>query len=223
MANILLIDDPGAAAQTCAVLGAHGHDVAVEAGARAVQRVIWQEPDLVVLDVDLPVDTGFQVCEAVRAAGFDGPVVFLTARDGPDDELHAFQAGCDDFIRKPVDPRILLFRVDVPLRRRAPDVGLQRFEDDDLLLDPTSRRAVGNGRELRLTTGQFDLLWLLACNVGRVVTREVYYRQLRGIPYDGVDRSYDSRIRELRQKLASAALDQRIVTVRGAGYQLAPR
>lgn len=218
MTHILLVEDDVELAElTAEFLGAHGYEVGLDEGRHAVERILDEVPDMVILDVELPTNTGFTVCRRVRDGGYRGPILFLTARQSSTDELLGFELGGDDFVRKPVDPRILALRVKSMLGRQQP---AESWQNGSLTIDPRQRRVVGDGEAIELTTGQFDLLWLLASNVGAVVTREMYYREIRGIEYDGLDRGYDSRIRELRARLAPFGLESRIVTVRGAGYQL---
>lgn len=220
MAKILLVeDDRELAALTAEFLQASGHQVTTDDGTCPVDGLLARQPDLLLLDVELPGASGFALCKVARELGYQGPVLFLTARGTDFDERLAFEMGGDDFMRKPVDPRVLVLRIEAALRPRAPSHG---WRDGPLGIDPQGRLASHEGVPLDLTSGQFDLLWLLARNIGQVVTRETYYREIRGIAYDGVDRGYDSRIMELRGLLAAAGCAHRIVTVRGEGYQLAP-
>lgn len=221
MARILLVeDDRELAALTAEFLRASGHEVTADDGLTPVDALLADRPDLLLLDVELPGASGFAMCKVARERGYQGPVLFLTARGTDFDERLAFEMGGDDFMRKPVDPRVLVLRIEAALRSRGAS---HVWRDGALTIDPHGRQALQDGVALALTSGQFDLLWLLAQTVGQVVTRETYYREIRGIAYDGVDRTYDSRIMELRSLLAAAGCAHRIVTVRGEGYQLAPQ
>jgi two-component system response regulator RstA len=218
VANLLLVEDDLELAElTRDFLHANGHQVDTDDGRMAVEKILAGSPDLVILDVELPRQTGFSICKLARQQGYTGAVIFLTARRSATDELLAFELGGDDFVRKPVDPRILVLRIEAATRnRQQPTV----WAGGGLEIDARQRQVQSNGEPISLTTGQFDLLWLLARNAGDVVSRETYYREIRGIRYDGVDRGYDSRIRELRARLDAVGVEGRIVTVRGSGYQL---
>ncbi|MCB9669639.1 MAG: response regulator transcription factor [Alphaproteobacteria bacterium] len=220
VARILLVeDDRDLAELTAELLELQGHTVVIDDGRRALDLILETQPDLVLLDVELPSMTGFGICNKARRGGYTGPVVFLTARRTDVDELLAFELGGDDFVRKPVDPRILVLRVAAGLRRVQSS---PTWTDGELSIDGARRLVSVREEPVPLTTGQFDLLLLLARTAPEPVDRAAYYARIRGIAYDGMDRGYDSRIRELRARLAPWGVDTRIVTVRGVGYALAP-
>ncbi|MCB9670121.1 MAG: response regulator transcription factor [Alphaproteobacteria bacterium] len=222
MATILLVEDDGDLADlTRELLEAHGHVVTVDDGGVGADTIRKLSPDVVILDVQLEEGTGYAICKEAREAGYSGFILFLTARVSPMDERVAFELGADDFVRKPVDPDVLLLRIAALLRRRRDEPGTWR--NGRLSIDHPRRTVYVDGEEVVLTSGQLELLWLLARNLGRVVGREQYYEEVRGIAYDGVDRSYDNRISDLRSRLAEAGLPgDCIVTVWGEGYLLRP-
>ena len=221
--RILLVeDDARLSALIQEYLQQQGLLVSIEhRGDLACQRIISECPDLVVLDLMLPGLDGLEVCKAVRPQ-YDGPILMLTARDEDIDQVVGLEIGADDYVTKPVQPRVLLARIR-SLLRRSPrnssgvnknDVCYGRFR-----ISVTAREAWLEERVLELTTNEFDLLWLLASHAGEVLTRDTILDQLRGIGYDGLDRSVDIRISRLRKKLADDTRRPfRIKTIRGKGY-----
>ena len=203
-------------------LGMEGFEVLVEGrGDRAVQRVIDSQPDLLLLDINLPGMDGFEVCRQLQTR-WSGPIVMLTARDDEMDEVVGLELGADDYIVKPVKPRVLLARVRSRLRgASAPAARGPALRIGTLELDDGRREVRLDGRVLELTDNEFDLLRLLARNVGQILDRETIFGELRGIAYDGMDRSMDLRISRLRAKLGDDPARPRwIRSVRGRGYML---
>ncbi len=199
-------------------------------GDRAVDRIVGERPDLVILDVMLPGMDGLQVCRQVRER-YPGPILMLTALGDEVDEVVGLELGADDYVAKPASPRKLLARVRTLLRRSgdAGDAraerasgGDRRVDLGDLVVDSTNRVASLDGALLDLTTAEFDLLWLLARHAGETLDRERIYEELRGIEWDGLDRSIDLRVARLRKKLGDDARNpRRIKSIRGVGYLLA--
>ncbi|MES9828041.1 MAG: response regulator [Candidatus Thiodiazotropha sp.] len=195
-------------------------------GDTAPDRVRQQNPDILVLDLNLPGRDGLDICRELRME-FQGPIVMFTARDEDVDEIVGLELGADDYLTKPVEPRVLLARLR-SLLRRFRQTGNTTQEDDQLhfgsLRIEASARAVSvNAEEVELSTGEFDLLWLLATRAGKVVDRDSALKTLRGFGYDGLDRSVDIGISRLRRKLGDDANHPyRIKTVRGRGYLFVP-
>jgi DNA-binding response OmpR family regulator len=171
------------------------------------------------------------VCKQVRER-YAGPILMLTALGDEVDEVVGLELGADDYVAKPASPRKLLARVRTLLRRAggATDAGEtgaataseRRIELGDLVVDESSRAVTLGGAPVELTTAEFDLLWLLARHAGEVLSRDRIYEELRGIAWDGLDRSIDLRVARLRRKLGDDARHpRRIKSVRGAGYLLA--
>ncbi len=226
--KILLVeDDRRLAALVREYLEANGYQVSIEErGDVAEGRILSEEPDLVILDLMLPGLDGLEVCRRVRRS-YRGPILILTAKGDETDEIVGIEVGADDYLAKPVRPRLLLARVGALLRRAAWNAGQKGGQRPEpvlvgrLLVDPASRTASYDGRALDLTTAEFDLLWYLAARAGQVVSREEIYRNLRGIDYDGLDRYMDLRVARLRRKLGDDAKQPRLIkTVRGVGYLL---
>jgi DNA-binding response OmpR family regulator len=221
MTSILLVeDDTTLAALVRDFLGSHGFTVSVEGrGDRAVDAVQVARPDLVLLDLMLPGLDGLEVCRRLRSAGFAGAILMLTARGEDLDEILGLQGGADDYLTKPVRPRVLLARVQAALRRLQPrEATITRGR---LLLDLARRAATLDGEDLALTTAEFELLVVLARRAGEVLSRDDLSLELRGVAWDGLDRSIDLRVSRLRKRLG----DEQgvwIKSVRGSGYLLVP-
>lgn len=184
--------------------------------------------DLAILDVMLPEMDGFELCRTLRKDS-DIPIVMLTARGDVMDRVVGLEMGADDYLPKPFEPRELVARVQTLLRRRngqlrtaaqqtAPGSDLLRFEG--LVIDPARRSVQRLGQEVELTGTEFELLHLLACEPGRVFSRDDILNRLRGHEADLYTRAVDIVVSRLRKKLEP--LDG-IKTLRNAGYTLALR
>ena len=227
--HILLVEDDVKLARLVQeYLEAQGYQVTIEGrGDRAVERVAEERPDLVILDLLLPGLDGWAVCRQVRP-WFAGPILMLTALDDEIDEVVGLELGADDYLTKPVRPRVLLARVRTLLRRLERPGRTSKPESTPidlkwLVVDPLRRSVMVDGNVVTLTTAEFDLLWLLATHAGQVLSREQISQELRGIEYDGLDRSHDLRVSRLRKKLGDTGrTPQRIKSVRGLGYLLVP-
>ncbi len=221
-AKILLVeDDQGLASLVVEYLGREGLPVEVlHTGAGAVERILADPPDLVILDWMLPGEDGLSICRRLRP-GFPGAVMMLTARGDEVDQVVGLEVGADDYLPKPVSPRLLAARVRALLRRRPGAASPEPLALGALVVDRGRREATLEGRDLALTTAEFDLLWLLSSSAGQVVDRETLFQELRGIPYDGLDRAIDVLASRLRQKLEAApGQPRRLKSVRGVGYML---
>ncbi len=227
--NILIVeDDERLASLTKEYLQSNGLNVTVEGdGSRAIERIKNEQPDLVVLDLMLPGEDGLAVCRIVRPH-FTGPILMLTARTEDLDQVLGLEMGADDYVAKPVRPRVLLARIRALLRRAkqgndnntdTEEATSDRLEFGELLIDNAMREAWLSGESIDLTSAEFDLLWLLSSNAGRVLSREEIFNQLRGIEYDGQDRSIDVRVSRIRPKVGDDPINpRRIKTVRSKGY-----
>lgn len=224
MTRILLVeDDERLAGLTAEYLSRNDLQVSIEPrGDTAEARILAEQPDLVILDVMLPGKDGFEVCRAVRQH-YRGVILMLTARDEDFDQILGLELGADDYIAKPVQPRVLLARIKA-LLRRLPAPSEQDNASDQLIfgnfrISQSTRTASLGSQNIDLTTAEFDLLWLLASHAGNVLSRDDLLQELRGIGFDGLDRSIDARISRLRKKLNDDPENPtRIKTVRGKGY-----
>lgn len=226
--TVMLVEDDAPLAQLIAdYLSKRDLEVVCERrGDRVLERVAQVRPDLMVLDVMLPGKDGFEICRALRAHGSALPILMLTAREEDFDQVLGLELGADDYLTKPVQPRVLLAHIRAILRRvdsdaREPDGGTLEF--GELVIDHRAREARLGGQMLELSTAEFDLLWLLASNAGRVLSRIEILKALRGLEYDGTDRSIDTRIYRLRRKLGDETNPPtRVKTVRPQGYLFSP-
>jgi len=221
--KLLLVEDSARLAGSIRdYLDKHGYEVWIEGdGAAAAERFDRLKPDLVVLDLMLPGKDGLTICRELRVRG-NVPILILTAKGENIDQVLGLEMGADDYVVKPVEPRVLLARVEALLRRAATRQGPPpeaSFTVGRLSIDGAKRNARLDSRDIDLTTGDFDILWLLASRHGSVVTRDEILRVVRGIDYDGLDRSIDARICRLRRKLQEAGgAEAMIKTVRLKGY-----
>jgi DNA-binding response OmpR family regulator len=228
--DILLIEDDSRLAElTATYLEQNGLRVKIEArGDRAIERFTQEKPRLVLLDLLLPGKDGLSICRELRRV-HEVPILILTAKDTDLDHVIGLEAGADDYVMKPVDPMVLLARVRALMRRAerpAPGANSERRPDvhlGALRISDTSREVWLGNEPVPLTTQEFELLSLLAHRAGELVSRDEVFRTMRGIDYDGLDRSIDGRVSKLRRKLGDdAAAPTRIKTVWGKGYLLVP-
>lgn len=222
---VLVEDDLELAELTKERLEREGYSVQHEEnGELGRDTIVDSQPDLVVLDIMLPGIDGFEVCKQVRP-DYAGPILILTARDEDLDEILGLELGADDFVTKPVKPRLLLARIRALLRRARmePEARIQeKVSIGGLTVDASRREAIVDDVEMDLTTTEFDLLWFLATHTGQVVSRQDIYQALFQYDYDGLDRSVDVYISRLRNRLGDQpASPHYIKTVRGVGYLMA--
>lgn len=225
--KILLVEDDRQLSNLiCDFLEAEGFHVKQEfRGDTVNKRVEVFTPDLIILDIMLPGKDGFAVCKEIRPT-FNGPILMLTAKGTDFDQVLGLEIGADDYVIKPVEPRVLLARVNALLRRgQLPNEGSEVAEltFGNLLVRRGSRQVVLDGDNIELTSQEFDLLWLLASKAGEVQNRDYIYKAVVGREYDGMDRSVDVRISRLRKKLHdSTDTPFRIKTIWGQGYLFVP-
>lgn len=223
--RILIVEDDQRLAElTREYLEGNGLRVSIESdGGQAVARILAERPDLVILDLMLPGEDGLSICRKVRGR-YDGPILMLTARTDDMDQVLGLEMGADDYVCKPVRPRVLLARIRALLRRSegvtdSVEDTPRRLEFGSLVIDNAMREAWLSERSIELTSAEFDLLWLLAVNAGRILSREEIFNALRGIEYDGQDRSIDVRISRIRPKIGDDPMHPRLTkTVRSKGY-----
>jgi DNA-binding response OmpR family regulator len=227
-ARVLLVEDDVALAELVQeYLQRYEFEVNLEhRGDTAPDRVREENPDILVLDLNLPGRDGLDICRELRME-YQGPIVMFTARDEDVDEIVGLELGADDYLTKPVEPRVLLARLRSLLRRFRHTENNVNNDDQlhfgGLFIDASGRAVTINEQAVELSTGEFDLLWLLAGMAGKVVDRDSALKTLRGFAYDGLDRSVDIGISRLRRKLGDDANHPyRIKTVRGRGYLFVP-
>lgn len=225
--HIIIVEDDVALADVIqAFLEQQGYRVSLlYSGERAVQTILERQADLVILDWMLPGADGLDICREVKGKS-QQPILMLTAKDDVLDQIIGLETGADDYLVKPVQPRLLLARVRALLRRpltTQEPIQEEGLQFGQLSIQPRNRQVIWCGQWLELTTNEFDLLWLLASHAGQVLNRDDILAALRGIGYDGLDRSVDLRISRLRKKLGDDPQQpHRIKTVWGKGYLFAP-
>lgn len=197
----------------------------VQRGDVALARFHASKPDLVVLDLMLPGLDGMVVCRQIRDVS-RVPVLILTAREDSYDEVSGLEQGADDFVIKPVQPRILLARLRALLRRTqaasdsAPDTS-QNLVFGALTIARGDRSVSWREQRVTMSNAEFKLLLVLAENPGQVLSRDALLKKLRGLEFDGLDRSIDNHISRLRRHFDDAN-SEKIKTVWGEGYLFSP-
>ena len=222
-ARILVVDDePQIGRLLRTTLGAHGYDVAVAAdGPAALDQAAHWRPDVILLDLGLPVIDGLEVCRRIREWS-QVPIIVLSVRATEQDKVAALDLGADDYLTKPFGAGELLARVRVALRHAAhgtaPDTPLLRF--GDLAIDLTRRLVTRAGQEVHLTPTEYDLLKTLATQAGRVLTHGMLLRAVWGSAYEQDAPTLRVFITQLRRKIeADPAHPVHILTEPGIGYR----
>jgi DNA-binding response OmpR family regulator len=227
MATILLVEDEAELRRSIAAqVAQHGHTVEyVGTGQEALHLLAQTSCDLVILDLMLPDIDGLEVCRRIRQQQIT-PVLMLTARASELDTVLGLEVGADDYLTKPFSMRELLARVNALLRRvaylqQASQLAAPaRVQIGTLVVDPAARTVEQDGAAVHLTAKEFDLLHLLVSHPGRVFSRDYLIERLWGIDYAGGDRTVDTHIKRLRQKLGgSGGIAERLVTLWGVGYK----
>ncbi len=222
---VLVEDDLRLAELVSRYLENHGFRVMSTArGDNAVDQVRRSNPDLLILDVGLPGKDGFEVCRQLRPV-YTNPILILTARNSDIDHVLGLELGADDYVIKPVEPRVLMARINALLRRSKSPIRAARptLEFGRLSINTVARSVHLAGESVALSSNEFDLLVELASHAGEIQSRAALYSSLYGREYDGVDRMLDVRISHLRRKLGDeAAGSERIKTVWGQGYLFVP-
>lgn len=219
---ILIVDDETHIRELVRLyLEREGFSVAMaKDGEEALEKAKALKPQLVVLDIMLPKKDGWDVCREVRKFS-DVPIIMLTAKGEEFDKVLGLELGADDYMTKPFSPRELVARVKAILRRTAQD---DAGDDNEiklpgLAINRVSREVTVSGREAVLTPKEFDLLWYLAKNPGKVFTREQLLTAVWGYDYYGDLRTVDTHIKRLREKVEQDARGFHIKTIWGVGYK----
>jgi two-component system, OmpR family, response regulator len=230
--RLMLVDDEAELrAMVAEYLGRHGYAVGTAANGRELDAHLGNAmPDLLILDVNMPGEGGFEIARRIRARS-DVPIIMLTAADDVVDRVVGLEIGADDYVTKPFDLRELRARIQAVLRRNArvpaappPELTAMMVRFGDLRLDIEARRLLQeNGEELELTAMEYDLLAAFAHNPNRVLTRERLLDLAHNRDTEPFDRSIDVRIARIRRKVErDPAKPQVIKTMRGAGYMFIP-
>lgn len=221
MSRILVIDDdPSVTSVLKRALAYEGHHVDTAlTGMQGLATARDHAPDLVVLDIMMPGLDGYEVLRRLRAADPKLPVLMLTARDAPGDQIQGLEGGADDYVVKPFTFEVLAARVKALLRRHDTDhAEVLRF--DDLSLDTGTRRARRAGRDIDVTSTEYEVLRQFLLHPRRVLPKHMLMDRVWGYDVEGSSNVLEVYIKQLRQKLEAEGEPRLIYTVRGAGYVL---
>ena len=224
MYRVMLVEDDARLAELVTEY-LSGYEFAVDLvtrGDQALERFKTLSPDVVVLDLMLPGLDGMVVCRQIRELS-EVPILILTAREDSYDEVSGLEQGADDFVNKPVQPRVLLARLRALMRRTQAKGGADSrvLQFGSLRIVTTDRSVVWRGEPCVLSNTEYKLLLVLAEAAGRVLSRDALLKKMRGIEFDGLDRSIDNCISKLRRKFDDAD-SEKIKTVWGEGYLFSP-
>ncbi len=222
MLKILVVEDePEIARLLRSYLEREGYAVVLARDGEAALRAFEEtRPDLVVLDLMLPRLDGWQVMRAIREAS-STPVIMLTARDGVEDRVAGLELGADDYVTKPFSPREVVARVRAVLRRNRWG-GREEAWFGDLYINYRTREVRRQDRILALTPTEWRLLEVLSTHPGQVFTRAQLIERVYGYSYEGLERTIDAHIKNLRQKVEPDPREPRyVLTVYGVGYKFA--
>ena len=224
--TILMIEDDAPTREVIrmACVGQNLNLVEAENGERGMELLGKSDPDLVILDLNLPGISGMDVCRQMRADGTQVPVIMLTAKNDTIDVVVGLEVGADDYLTKPFEVRELLARVGAHLRRSEQAVAQQqpktRFEFPGLIVDMNSRQVWRDGKEVALTLTEFNLLSLLASQAGQVVSRGELLRKVWGYEVEIETRTVDAHVYRLRKKIErDSDKPHYIHSVPGIGYR----
>jgi DNA-binding response OmpR family regulator len=221
--RILIVDDESAILQTLRFnLERNGYVVATAGDGRtAIALAASERPDLIIMDIMLPVLDGIEACKEIRKTS-GVPIIMLTARDQEIDKVLALELGADDYVTKPFSLHEFLARVKARLRRQAGGDGTSRSEAiavGEIVLDPSRQSLVVRTKTVSLAPKEFSLLHVLLENRGRVVTRQTLLDKVWGYDFEGEHQTISVHVRWLREKIeVDPNNPQHIITVRSRGY-----
>ena len=220
--HVLIIDDdPRITALLKRALNFEGYSAAIAGdGVDGLDKALKGNPDMVVLDIMIPEMDGWEVCRRIRAET-NVPILMLTARDEVADRVKGLDMGADDYLVKPFALEEFLARVRSALRRKkAAKEGGRRLCFADITLDTGTREVFRDGRELRLTAKEFDLLLIFMEHPRQVLTRDLLMERVWGYDFSGESNVLEVYVGMLRQKLDGGREKRLVHTVRGVGYVL---
>lgn len=218
--RILIADDE---AMLVDILSAHlereGYAVTLAKNSQEVLDELGTRPDLILLDINMPGMDGLELCRAIRDA-VSCPILFLTARITEQDKIRGFQAGGDDYITKPFSLSELSARIAAHLRRdRRQRRDGQLITSRGLIVDLTGRRVLWEGREIRFSRREYEVIEFLVMNQGQIFDRERMYELIWGLDAEGDSKVIKEHIRKIRQKLLEVTGQEFVETIWGMGYR----
>ena len=221
--SVLIVEDDRNIAELLQMyLEKEGYAVTVaQDGGQGLSKFRAIRPDLVLLDVMMPVMDGWAVCRAIREESTT-PVIMLTAKSETDDKVHGLKAGADDYITKPFEMKEVLARIEAVLRRAAgtsPEVKSRRLVFEDLIIDMDAFELTVKGKKIDAPPKEMELLFYLASSPNRVYTRNQLLDEVWGFDYFGDSRTVDVHVKRLREKLEGVSPSWGLKTVWGVGYK----
>ena len=224
---IMIVDDDAKIREVLALYFVKEGFAVIEAadGVEAIRKVEQKKPNMILLDIMMPILDGIEVCRQIRKFS-NVPIIMLTARSEDEDRIMGLELGADDYITKPFNPREVVARVNAVLRR-VPDADFTKADVlhfPNLEINISEHTITVDGKTVPLTAKETELLWCLASHPGRAFSREILLEKVWGYTYCGETRTVDGHIKRLRQKLSSnqnSAWD--IQTVWGVGYRFEVR
>ena len=221
--SVLIVEDDRNIAELLQMyLEKEGYAVTVaHDGGQGLSKFRAIRPDLVLLDVMMPVMDGWAVCRAIRAEG-NTPVIMLTAKSQTDDKVQGLKTGADDYITKPFEMKEVLARIEAVLRRTAGpavDTASRRLIFDKLVIDMDAFELLIDGKKVDTPPKEMELLYHLASSPNRVYTRNQLLDEVWGFDYFGDSRTVDEHIKRLREKLEGVSDQWSLKTVWGVGYK----
>jgi DNA-binding response OmpR family regulator len=228
MAKVLIVEDDEVIAEGMArhLTGAGFEPIRVDNGTAGLRRLRYERPDVCVVDLMLPGTDGWALIESARSEGIGTPIVVVSARGTEHDRVHALEIGADDYLVKPFSMKELVARVQANARRGPRAEAEKRggpIEIEELRLEPNEVQAYIHGEDAGLTPTEFRLLYTLAQESGRVLSRDELLQRIWGRRETHRDRTVDVFVRKLREKVDRRARDHTFIHTRyGVGYKLDP-
>ena len=221
--SVLIVEDDKNIAELLQLyLEKQGYAVTIAPdGGKGLEKFRTIRPDLVLVDVMMPVMDGWAVCRAIRAES-QTPIIMLTAKSELDDKVHGLRSGADDYITKPFEMREVLARIEAVLRRTdrgIPDTPVRRLSFDKLTIDMEAFELIIDGKKVEAPPKEMELLFYLASSPNRVYTRNQLLDEVWGFDYFGDSRTVDVHVKRLREKLEDVSEKWCLKTVWGVGYK----
>ena len=223
--KVLIVDDE---ANICELIRLYvekeGYNAIIATdGAKAVEKFMQEKPDMVLLDIMLPVKDGWQVCREIRAVS-DTPIIMLTAKGETFDKVLGLELGADDYIVKPFEPKELVARMKAVLRRTEARTAPQEERGNELVFDGLkigreTYEIYLDGKKIEMPPKEFELLYFLAKNKNKVYTRDQLLDEIWGYEFFGDSRTVDVHIKRIREKIESEGRNWQLKTVWGVGYK----
>lgn len=223
--KVLIVDDE---ANICELIRLYvekeGYNAIIATdGAKAVEKFMQEKPDMVLLDIMLPVKDGWQVCREIRAVS-DTPIIMLTAKGETFDKVLGLELGADDYIVKPFEPKELVARMKAVLRRTEARTAPQEERGNELVFDGLkigreTYEIYLDGKKIEMPPKEFELLYFLAKNKNKVYTRDQLLDEIWGYEFFGDSRTVDVHIKRIREKIEIEGKNWQLKTVWGVGYK----